>query len=249
MQQISFVLAIAIASIPVARAAPPLVTEDTGTLGKGVAQFEMTIEQGHEARPTASYQGTETSLVLTYGLRNDIDLQFVMPYLRASEETASGRTVAKGLLDSYLNLKWRFYERDAFSFAVIPSIIIPTGAAGLSAERVAPGALLVASYKPGAFELDADAGYRKYRNVLGLREDIYHLSASVGYTLHQTLKVVADRSGETNPDPASSASIRYTTIGAIWFFAPNGGLGCGVKLGHGEPAIDRTYLCGLGIRR
>jgi len=249
MQQITFALAIAIASIPVARAAPPLITEDTATLGKGGAQFELVVEQGREQRPSARFDSTETSVALTYGLREDIDLQLVLPYLRIAEETAAGRRVATGMLDFHLNLKWRFFERDNLSFAVIPSLIVPTGAEGLSAEGTVPGALVVASYEPGAFELHADAGYRNYRNVPGLREDVYHLSASVSYTLHQTLKLVADRSGETNPNPASSTSVRYSTIGAIWFFAHNAGLGCGVRVGHGEPAVDRTVLCGVGVRR
>jgi len=249
MQRFVLALAIAIASVQDARGAPPLVTEDTNTLGRGVAQFEMVVEQGREERSGASFDGTETSVVLTYGLRNDTDLQLVMPYLRVAEETVSGRTVATGMLDSALYLKWRFLARDALSFAVVPSLILPTGTDGLSAGRVAPGALLVASYEPGAFALHADMGYRNYRNVLGQREDLFHVSASVGYTLHATLKLVADQSGETNPDPASSSSVRYTTIGAVWYVAPNAGLGCGVKLGHGEPAIDRTTICGLGIRR
>jgi len=95
----------------------------------------------------------------------------------------------------------------------------------------------------------ADGGYRNFDNVQGLREHLYHVSASVIYTVHATLKLVADQSVETSPDPASSNSVRYTTLGAIWVFSPSVGLGCGVKLGHGGLAIDHSYVCGLGVRK
>jgi len=240
---------VALAASGPAHAAPPLITEDTGTQGKGAFQLEVTIEQARQSRSGTSYDGTETSVVLNYGVAEDIDLQFIVPYLHLTEETAAGRTVTKGVLDAYLNLKWRFYERDTLSFAVLPSLIVPTGAAGLSSERVNPGARLIASYEPGAFAVHADGGYRNFDNVQGLREHLYHLSAAVMYTLHDTLKLVADQSGETSPDPASSNSVRYTTLGAIWIFSPGVGIGCGVKMGHGDQAIERSYLCGVGMRQ
>ena len=240
---------VALAASGPAHAAPPLITEDTGTQGKGAFQLEVTIEQARQSRSGTSYDGTETSVVLNYGVAEDIDLQFIVPYLHLTEKTAAGRTVTKGVLDAYLNLKWRFYERDTLSFAVLPSLIVPTGAAGLSSERVNPGARLIASYEPGAFAVHADGGYRNFDNVQGLREHLYHLSAAMMYTLHDTLKLVADQSGETSPDPASSNSVRYTTLGAIWLFAPGVGIGCGVKMGHGDQAIERSYVCGVGMRQ
>jgi len=249
MRRFHYAILIAIAAASPAQAGPPLITEDTGTQGKGAVQLEVTVEQARESRPGASYDALETSVVLNYGAAENIDVQFVVPYLRLTEDGAAGRTVTNGVLDSFVNLKWRFYERDALSFAFIPGLTVPTGAAGLSSERVNPGARFIASYEPGAFGLHADAGYRYYRNELGLREDLSHVSAAVMYTFHGSLKLVADYSIDTNPDPSSSGAIRYTTVGAIWNFAPGYGIGCGVKQGHGESAIDRSYLCGIGMRR
>jgi hypothetical protein len=242
----SFLLAIAAAGT--AHAAPPLTSEDTGTQGKGVAQFEMTVERPRDTRSGVTYQGTETSVVLNYGLAENIDVQIVQPYLRVTEESAAGRTVTAGALDTRLNLKWRFYERDKFSLAVMPGILVPTGKTGLSTERVNPGILLIGSYEPEPFAVHADLGYRHLDNELGLREDLVHASAALHYTFHSTLKLVADTSGETRLEPGPSGWVRYTTLGAIWIFSPGVGIGCGVKLGHGEFAIERTYLCGLGAR-
>jgi hypothetical protein len=241
----SFLFAIAAGT---ARAAPPLITEDTGTQGKGGAQFELTVEQPRDTRSGVTYRGTETSAVLNYGLAENIDLQVVQPYLRVTEESAAGRTVTEGALDTRFNLKWRFHERDKFSLALIPGILIPTGKAGLSTERVNAGVKLVGSYEPEPFALHADIGYRHVDNVLGLREDLYQASASLHYTYHSTLKLVADYSVENTLDPGPSSYVRYSTLGAIWIFSPSVGIGCGVKLGHGEFAIERTYLCGMGVR-
>jgi Putative MetA-pathway of phenol degradation len=229
--------------------APPLVTEDTGTQGDGAWQAEVTVEQGRESRPGASYDGTETSFVLTRGFGEEVDLQLVVPYLRVTEDRATGRSVTKGMVDAHLNLKWRFYERKAFSLGVVPSLYLPTGADGISLGHVNAGARLIASYDTGAFEVHANAGARSLKSDFGLRDHQYMVSAAVAYTLHEKLKLVADQIWETNPEQGADASVRYTTLGAIWIVAAGTGLGCGVKLGHGEPAIDRTYICGLGIRR
>lgn len=241
----SFLLA---AAAGTAHSAPPLITEDTGTQGKGVAQFELTVEQPRDTRSGVTYRGTETSFVLNYGLAENVDLQIVQPYLHVTEESVAGGTETEGALDTRLNFKWRFYERDKFSLAVMPGILVPTGKAGLSTERVNPGVLLIGSYEPEPFAVHADLGYRHLDNELGLREDLYHASAALHYTLHSKLKLVADYSGETRLEPGPSGWVRYATLGAIWIFSPGVGIGCGVKTGHGEFAIERTYLCGLGVR-
>jgi Putative MetA-pathway of phenol degradation len=242
----SFLIASAAAGM--AHAAPPLISEDTGTQGKGVAQLEFTVEAPREDRGGTSYDGVEAALVLNYGLAENADLQFVLPYLRVTEHTAGVRTETEGRLDARINVKWRFLEQDTFSLALMPGIIIPTGKEGLSTERVNPGVMLIGSYEPQPFTVNADVGYRYLNNVLGLREHLYHASASLHYAFHESLKLVADYSWENTLDPGPTGSVRYSTLGAIWVFAPGVGIGCGVKMGHGEFAIDRTYLCGMGLR-
>jgi hypothetical protein len=248
MRRLHYAFLIAIAATP-AQAAPPLITEDTGTQGKGAYQLEVTVEQARESRSGASYDARETSVVLDYGVAEDIDVQFVVPYLRLTEDGAAGRTVTNGVLDTFINLKWRFYEHDTLSFAFVPGVILPTGAAGLSSERVNLRTLLIASVEPGALGLHAQAGYRYFANVQGLREHLYQLSGAATYTLYDKFKLVADYSVETNPDPAVSGTMRFATLGVIWKFAPGYGLGCGVKQGHGGSAIEHTYICGIGMRR
>jgi len=170
---------------------PPLITEDTGTQGKGVYQLEFTVEVPRETRYGASYDGTEVSGVLNSGVAENIDLQLVVPYL---------------------------------------------------------GAWLIASYEPGPIGVHADLGYRYLDNVLGLREHLYHASASLHYLYHDTLKFVADTSVENTLDPGPTDSVRYSTLGVIWSVAPGVGIGCGIKYGLSELAIDRIYLCGMGWR-
>ncbi len=240
---------VAIAAAFPAHAAPPLITEDTATQGKGGMQFEVTVQQARESRPGATFEASETSAALNYGLAENLDLQFVVPHMRVTEDGAAGRTVTDGFADAFINVKWRFYERDELSVAFMPGIIMPTGADGLSTERVNLRALLIGSYEPGALGLHAHAGYRYFANVQGLREHLYQLSGAAMYTIFERLKLVLDYSVETNPDPAFSGTMRYATVGAIWAVARGYGLGCGVKQGYGEGAIDRAYLCGVGMRQ
>jgi hypothetical protein len=248
MRRLCETLLLAIAAAGAAHAAPPLITEDTGTQGKGVAQLEVTVEVPRDIRNGASYDGTETSAVLNFGLAENIDLQFIVPYLRVTEESAAGRTVTEGALDARVNVKWRFYEKDAFSLALMPGVLIPTGKEGLSTERINPGLMLIGAYEPAPFAVHADLGYRYLDNVLGLREHLYHASASLHYMIRSTLKVVADYSVENTLDPGPAGSVRYSTLGAIWAFVPGKAIACGVRMGHGEFAIDHTYLCGVSLR-
>ena len=136
-----------------------------------------------------------------------------------------------------------------FSLGVLPTVYFPTGDNGVGSGHANAGVRMLASYDTGPFEVHANAAARTYKNDFGLRDRLYLVSGAVMVTIHERLKLIADQTWETSPEPGSDASLRYTTLGAIWFVAPGTGLGCGVKLGHGEPAIDRTYICGLGIRR
>ena len=91
-------------------AAHPLITEDTGTQGKGNFQLELTSEHAYEEEDGTRETTVRANAVLSYGLRDNADVILTLPHRRISSEAADGsRTVNQGTADIGLDLKWRFY--------------------------------------------------------------------------------------------------------------------------------------------
>ena len=111
-------------------AAHPLLTEDTGTQGDGNYQLELMLDKTRDNPPGVTVRELQTAAVLSYGLLENADLQVGLPVLRQHTHDAGGRHARKGPLDASLDLKWRFYEREALSLAFKPGITLPTGDAG-----------------------------------------------------------------------------------------------------------------------
>ena len=206
---------------PAALADHPLITEDTGVLGKGRWQLEL---HGEQARDQGRRR-TEGSVVLGYGIADKADLQLELPYVRH-----------EGAGDLSLALKWRFYEREPFSVVVKPVV-----------SRDRWGSALAAAYELRDFELIGHVGYLRNR-VDGERESLWHTSVALLWSATKKLKLVLDMGRDTNPDRSSAASIRELVLGATYALTEDIDLGFGVKWGRSEPADDRTALLGIKLR-
>ena len=102
-------------------AAHPLVTDDTGTQGKGNVQIELTTEHGYEQEDGTRENTVNTNVVFSYGLRDNADVILTLPHKRVGTEAEDGsRTVNQGQADVGLDVKWRFYEKDKLSLALKP---------------------------------------------------------------------------------------------------------------------------------
>jgi len=233
-----------------ARAAHPLLTEDTGTQGEGNYQLELMVDKTRDRPAGVSVRELQTAAVLSYGLRENMDLQFGLPHVRLHVHDAAGRHESSGLLDASLDLKWRFFERDALSLAVKPGITLPTGDEdrGFGSGRVTWGSLLVLSYAPGPWTLHSHLGYRRNNNSVGERQDLWHLSVAATYQAAEQFRLVADLSADTDPARGSRGTQRYRILGFIWSPMPSLDIDAGLKHGHGEAATDRAVLFGLTFR-
>jgi hypothetical protein len=226
-------------------AAHPLITEDTGTQGKGRWQLEANAESTRNDEAGERVRGFQPAATLSYGLAQNVDLQLTQPWLRGK---AAG-VVVQGPLDSSIDVKWRFFEKAALSVALKPGITLATGdeAKGLGAGRAGWGTLLIFSYDAGAFDFHAHAGYRRNRNTLGERESLSHFSAALTYDVG-SVKLIADIARDTNAAPAATDGERYAVLGAIWSVTPGFDLDIGLKTGHKTAALDRALLFGATWR-
>lgn len=234
-----------------ARAAHPLLTEDTGTQGKGNSQLELTLDAFRDRLAGVNVRGAQSAAVYSYGVADPADLQIGLPYLRLDEdEPANQRTLTRGINDVSLDVKWRFYERGAFSLGVKPGITLPSGDEKkfLGAGRVTWGALLIGSYEPGAVAFHSHVGYRAFRNTLGLKTSLWHVSVATTWQVVERLKLVADLSRDRNPVPGFSTPLDYVIVGAIWTPVKNVDLDIGYRHGASGPALDRGLLAGVTLR-
>lgn len=220
-----------LAAMP-AHAAHPLITEDTATQGAGRHQLEVFGEQSR----AGGRRDELTTGVLSYGAAQAADVQLSLPVPR------------NGVGDVALDLKWRFFERDALSVALKPGLTLPTGdeSAGRGTGRATWGSLLIVSYAPGAFALHGHLGYRRNENKLGERGSLRQLAAAATYRVAH-VRFVGELTRETNPAPGGRG-VRYATLGAIWSMRRDVDLDLGWRQGYGGAPIDAALLLGTAVR-
>ena len=229
----SFCLAAAID----AQAAQPLITDDTRTQGFGRWQLELEGTEGDERVTGRDHERFDG--ILSYGLGESADLELGLPWHRQGED---------GVGDALLALKWRFFERNALSFALKPGFTVPTGDEqdGHGTGRVTWNVRGIVSYAPGALAAHGHLGYRRNENKLGQRESIDEFAAALTYQVG-SVRFVGELTRETNPVPGGR-SVRYTTVGAIWELARDFHLDAGWRQGHAGAPLDEALLLGATMR-
>jgi len=234
-----------------ARAFYPLITEDTGTVGAGNHQLELTAELARQSEDGSTLHGAQPAAVYSYGVLPNADLLLGQPWLRVVSEDDAGRRVIAGPLDTSLDLKWRFFERGGLSFGLKPGITLPTGddTRGLGAGEPTWGALLIGTYQTaGAFAFYSHLGYRRFRNTLGWRESLLHISGAVAYSPFEKLRLVADFSADTNPLPEAYGTLRYTVLGLTYSPRDDLDLDAGFKFRENGIVFDHSLLFGVTLR-
>jgi len=232
--------ALGLAAMP-AFAAHPLITEDTGTQGKGGWQLEVNAERYKDTVDEETSRGKQAGAVLSFGVSERADLQVGLPY--------QDNGLEKGKGDVAIDLKWRFHESGPLSLGLKPGVTLATGdeERGLGAGRATWGTLAIVSYDVEGAALHSHAGYRHNDNVHGLRKSLWHLSAALWWKATEALKVVGDLSYDTNPDPASDTLVRQWVFGLIYSLTKDIDLDVGYRRGN-DPAIDRAYMAGITLR-
>ena len=235
-------------------AAHPLITDDTGTQGKGRYQVEINTQYDAEKETSAGVKvketGGEAAAILAAGVSENADIVLGVPFVWGKAEV-DGAEVSEesGLSDISLELKWRFYEKDGLSFALKPGITLPTGddEKGLGSGKTAYGAFFITTKELKPVTLHMNLGYTRSENNADEREDIWHASLAGEFEATEKLSVVANVGVETNPDRASDTPPAFALAGIIYSVAENVNLDFGLKFGLNEPETDLTALAGVAV--
>jgi hypothetical protein len=126
------VLYLAMAFSARAQGGPPLLTNDPGTPGNG--DWEINIGVMPVLRHDAN-QYQLPQLDVNFGLGNRIQLTYEAPYVL---QTMPGHTQLTGWSNSFLGVKWRFYENDksGWQISTFPQLQI-AGPVGSSKNGIA----------------------------------------------------------------------------------------------------------------
>ncbi|HUH65162.1 MAG TPA: transporter [Syntrophales bacterium] len=243
-----------------AYAAHPLITDDTGTQGKGKFLFEFNGQMAYEnetsaenggASGTAKEREIEMKAALTYGVVDSVDVILTAPYIwKKTEVNDATISDVNGIADVFLEVKWRFFERDGLSFAVKPGLTLPTGDKDkdLGAGRVGGTLYFITTKEAGPWAFHLNLGYKRNENQVDEREDIWHASLAGEYRIVKNLKLVADTGLERNTDKTSSINPAFLLGGFIYSVRENFDIDLGIKAGLNDAEVRIAYLAGIALR-
>ena len=231
-------------------AAIPLVTDDTGTQGRGKFQLELFGEYSDDTQDGVKTNSTDLSATLTYGIIDTVDLILTVPYSFWKEREGSSTEREDGFSDIAMEVKWRFFEKNGFSFALKPGFTLPTGDEdkGLGSGRGAYYMYFIASKEANPWSFHFNLAYMRNENKIDERKDIWHASLASTLEIVKGLKLVGDIGLETNPDRTSGTVPAYILGGFIYSPAENFDIGLGIKGGLTEPEADVSVRGGVTWR-
>ncbi len=245
----------AIFAIPAAGwAAHPLITDDTGTQGKGKLQIELNgkwaTDKDNTVGGTVRKKGTQASAIFSAGVGGNIDLVLTTPYQRVEVRDAAGLVRKDGAGDTTFEVKWRLCEKRGLSFALKPGLIIPTGNEnrGLGAGKVGYSIYLISQSEHEPWEFLVNLGYIRNENGLDERQDLWHASLAAEYEIVEHLELVGDIGIETSTDKGPATDPAFLIVGLIYELSESAELALGVKYGLNKPETDLTVLPGVTVR-
>jgi len=253
-------------------AAIPLITDDTGTQGKGNFQLELFGRYGNDSEETITAKTGDLSVTLTYGLFNNVDLIFSVPYVSVRTEEPGPIIKEAALSAVQCEAKWRFYDHENWSFALKPGLTIPTWdkRRGLGAGKATYHILFITTYNSGEekyapegrriespeekavhhveWALHLNADYIRSVNVAEERKNLWLFSVAGEIEFIEDFRLVADMGIGTNPHRNSGTPPAYILGGLIYSLRENLDFGLGVEGGLTKPATDISVRGGITFR-
>ena len=259
----TFAFAFALLIAASALAGPPLATDDTGTVDVGKVEIELngayTYDKETDFGVTTKCSRADAEMKITTGLYRNLGISLAIPYEineRVKEDNQPSEE-ASGFGDMTVEVKYAFAELAGISFAIKPSVIMPTGdySDGLSEGRWQFGTTLIATreFEEGKYALHANLGYEHhdYRNDEARdssRNNLWSGSIAGEAEVAKGLFVVAETGLATTADKTTDEISACATVGARYEINDFLDINAGVKLGLTKPEDDVSVLYGLVLK-
>jgi hypothetical protein len=227
-----------------AQAAHPLQTEDTATQGAG----NVEIENGTARTRTSGASNADFSAQIQFslGLRPEFDLLVQPSWLEHGGDAKRRR----GMGDTNLDAKWRFYGDAPWSLGLRAGVTLPTSQRGLGLPRgrTSAHAILVTTWDAAPFTAHANVGYARWPLAGGLRRDARHVSGALMWAADESLTFTVEVAADTDIDPHRARWPANALVGAIWTLHPGLDLDIGYQASMSTQPVSRSLLLGLTWR-
>jgi len=233
-----------------AMAAHPLITDDTGTQGKGRFQIEVNAEYAHARSEGVTATATQLASTLSYGVSDPFDIVLAVPYQFVRLRDSGISSGEEGLSDVTLEAKWRFYDRDGLSLALKPGVSLPTGDGekGLGAGKTGYHLFFIGSKEIETWAFHLNAGYLRNDNRAGEIKDLWHASAAATLRATGDLTLAANIGIETNAARDANGHPAFILGGVVYSVTEDLDLDIGIKGGLTRPETDYAVLTGITYR-
>ena len=248
VRALSAALGVMAALLPgVARAAHPLISDDTGVQGAGRWQLELNTDQQRARAAEGSQFVRQVNGTLTWGANDQLDLAINLPY---GQQSGPGVATERGLGDIALQAKWRVYDHDAgWSLALKPVLTLPSGdsARGLGLGRATVGAFVLAQREGERWSWLTNLGYSWRPNGVGERRQIWSASSAALFKLNAAWTLALDLGASRAADPAGGVD-KAALLGLIWHANERTDLDIGWRRSLGGTPAAHTLGLGLTLR-
>jgi len=158
----------------------PMITDDTGTQGKGKFQLELAYEFDDEDTDGVEERVNQVEATASLGITDTVDLVVGLPYQFITTKEAGERMTEDGISDLSIEVKWRFFERENFSLAIKPGLSLPTGNddKGLGAGEVGGSVFFIATQAVEPWAFHFNAGYLRNESTADEERNIWHVSVA-----------------------------------------------------------------------
>ena len=228
----------------------PLITDDTGTQGKGKFQLEINGQYGHDKDHGVVQNTTPTATALTYGLTDTGDVAVGVPYTFLETRDTEGTVRHDGFGDAGVSGKWRFYEHGGLSLALKPSLTFPAGDEDeqMGTGRMTYSLFLIATKEARPWAFHFNAGYIGNENKLEQRVPLWHFSLAGEVEVAKGLKLAANTGIQRNVEKGTHTDPAFLLGGVVYSITERIDLDAGYKYGLTRPEVNHTGLAGITIK-
>jgi hypothetical protein len=236
---------VALAASGSAAAFQPLITDDTGTQGKGGNQLEAGFARTTDKLEGLRFTADEVPLAYTRGLADALDVYLALAHVRLEADGARER----GWGNVALGAKWRFFEDEEskLSLALKPEIQFPVSsddeARGLGSARTSFGLAVLLTRETGFGAVHANLAVSRidYDDPVlraAERRTQYRLSVAPVWDVTEQFKLALDVGVLSNPDAAMRTRMGYAELGAIYSRSKDLDFALGVIQGMSDGPVD-----------
>jgi hypothetical protein len=235
-------------------AAHPLITDDTGTQGKGKYQLEASgtwsMDKSNQNGAGTKETGNLSVVAFTAGVDDSMDLVVSVPYAWTATTEAGETTRQHGVVDTAVEAKWRFWEKNNISLAIKPGILLPTGdeTKEFGTGKIGYSASLISTALIELWTFDLNLAYFNLENKVDERTSIWFGSLATRFKVTGAWTLVGEVGATRNADKTDSSNPVFAQIGLIYSPVENLDLSAGFLKGLNDTEVDEALRLGVTVR-